>query len=113
MFKFTDYVYEIWTIARSKQEPIDIAYDMFRADVVQGKALSYNTGGALSGFDFEEVKEKWDACTAEEHSDAYEHWHDVIANEGTYNQLARAFPDKAKMAEIIAGTERDLNKKEE
>ncbi len=113
MFKFTDYVYEIWTIARSKQVPIDVAYDMFRADVVKGEALSYNTGGALSNFDFAKTKAEWDACTEDERTAAYEHWHDVIGHGDTYKKLASAFPDKAKMAEVIALTEENLSKKEE
>lgn len=88
---FINYAYEIFTVGRRNGVDIGVAYDMFRADVRAGEALSYNTGDALPDFDFAPLKVEWDALTEDEQKAAYEEWHSFIAER--YAALTRAFAE--------------------
>ena len=71
-FSFLEYEEEIREIARANNVDIGVAYDMFRADVRNGK--NENCGVCMDGFDFAALKERWDALTKPEQAAAYEEW---------------------------------------
>ena len=74
-FSFLDYKEEIETVSRVNNVDMGVAFDQFKTDVIFGKAHAYNTGDALPGFDFAAAKEKWDALTEWEKSEAHIEWH--------------------------------------
>lgn len=103
MFKFTDYVHEIWTIADKENVAVDIAYDMFKADVVVGKAA--NTAKSLPEFDYDSACTVWSTMSAEAQRDAYKQWHDALRR--GYKAFVEAYPDREKMAQAILAVEKD------
>lgn len=72
-FSFLEYEEEIREIARANNVDIGVAYDMFRADVRNGK--NENCGSCMEEFDFAALKEQWDALSQSEQAAAYEEWH--------------------------------------
>lgn len=78
MFSFINYLWEIFTISKVNEVDVGVAYSMFKADVSAGEALKYNTGDALSGFDFGAAKEKWDKLSEDEQKSAISEWHKCI-----------------------------------
>lgn len=70
---------------------IGVAHSMFLGDVGAGGARPYNTGGALTDFDFAAVREIWDALTNDEQLDAFEEWRVFVAN--CYTEACTAFVD--------------------
>ena len=101
MFKFTDYIKEIWDVSKQKRMPVDVAYDMLRADIRIGHAE--NTEGMELGIDFEDAHHRWQTLTPDEKADCYGVWHDV--KDIAYNELCNAYPDKEAMAEAVARAE--------
>ena len=73
-FSFLDYEAEIGAISRANNVDLGVAYDMFRADVRNGK--NENCGPCMAEFDFAGAKAKWDALTPGEQSQAYDAWHE-------------------------------------
>lgn len=88
-FSFVDHVNEIWRVSKVKNVDVGVAYDMFRADVAAGQALSYNTVTVLPTFDFAKAKVKWDALTEEEQMEAYTEWHTFV--ETNYEEVCAQF----------------------
>ena len=78
MFSFIDYLWEIFIVGKVKEVDVGVAYSMFKADVSAGEALKYNTGDALSDFDFASAKENWDKLTEDEQKSAISEWHKCI-----------------------------------
>ncbi|MEA4894559.1 MAG: hypothetical protein VB064_04780 [Oscillospiraceae bacterium] len=91
MFSFLDYTNEIFMVAKENGVEVGVAYDQFRADVATGKALPYNTGSALSGFDFAAAKAEWDKLTKDAQSDACAEWQDFLAE--YYTEVCAAFAE--------------------
>ena len=69
-FSFINYVFEIWTVAKIRDVDVGVAFDMFRTDIENGKALPFNTGKSLPNFDFESAKLEWNSLTVDEQKSA-------------------------------------------
>lgn len=105
MFSFLDYVFEIWTVSAVRGVDVGVAYDMFRTDVRVGRALPYNTGAALPDFDFAAAREEWDALTEDEQLNAYDEWHEFIAD--CHSDVCVAFAESEDTVAALVSEWRD------
>ncbi|MEG1758656.1 MAG: hypothetical protein RR235_09405 [Oscillospiraceae bacterium] len=75
MINFNNYAKEIEAVQEYRNHngggvSLSDAFDMFRADIIAGQALPYNTGDALPGFDFAAAKAEWEDMTKAERDSA-------------------------------------------
>lgn len=63
-FFLVDRVKTVWEISKNKQVSVDFAFLRYYADMVNGKAISYNSG--LDAYDFASDKVEWEKLTEEE-----------------------------------------------
>lgn len=103
MFKFTDHVHEIWTIAKEKKMPVDIAYDMYRTDVSLGE--SENTEGMIPDIEFATAQSEWEAMSDDEQTNEFEEWHYILRY--GYSDFVRTYPIREDMDAVV----RKLRKK--
>lgn len=96
-FFFVERVKTIWEVAKHKDVSVDFAFDRFYADVVNGAAISYNTG--LDGYDFAADKAAWEALTEEEQKVARAIYKDFVAEK--YEDICAAWNNE-DMAAIDA-----------
>lgn len=86
-FFFVERVKTIWEVAKVKDVTVDFAFDRFYADIVNGKAISYNTG--LDAYDFAADKAVWEALTEDEQKVARAIYKDFIAE--NYEEICAAW----------------------
>lgn len=96
MFRFQDYVWEIWHLMDAKNVAADVAFDLFRTDVEYG--ICDNTEGLLD-VDFAALNKEWADMTDEQQSEARVQWHEMMKQHK--DALREAYPDKAAMLEIV------------
>lgn len=69
-FFFVDRVKTVWEISKQKKVSVDFAFLRYYADMVNGKAISYNSG--LDSYDFAADKAAWEAISEEDQKVARE-----------------------------------------
>ena len=80
---FINHLYEIFTVSQTLSKDgytceVSEAFQRFKADVAAGKALEYNTGDTLHGFNFAAAKVEWDALGADGQKQAIEDYDNFV-----------------------------------
>ena len=88
-FSFINYLWEIWTIGKARNVDIGVALDMLVADIQNGEAKEFNTGGALPDFDFVGLKSTWEALTDVRKAELYNECSDTMREH--YEQLCELY----------------------
>lgn len=93
---FINHLFDIFTVGKTLSkdgyccEPSE-EFLRFKADVEAGKALDYNTGDALPGFDFAGAKAEWDKLGEDGQKQAIEDY-DAFVSEH-YREACTAFAE--------------------
>ena len=97
MFRFTDYIWEIFTISKVLHVDVGVAYSMLLADIKSGHRD--NTGDVdLGDFDVTWAHVNFDRLSEDEKKEAYAEWHDFERR--CYQAAVAVYPDKDKLKRL-------------
>ena len=97
MFRFTDYIWEIFTISKTLHVDVGVAYSMLLADIKSGHRD--NTGDVdLGSFDVIWAHVNFDKLSENEKKEAYAEWHDFERR--CYQAAVAVYPDKDKLKRL-------------
>lgn len=86
---FLNHLYDIFTVGSKKNVDVDVAFDMFRVDVANGRAQ--NCGDTLPNFDFKKAKAEWDKLSEDGQRNAIYDYSIFVRNH--YREACAAFTE--------------------
>ena len=94
---FINHLFDIFMVGSKKRVDVDVAFDMFRVDVANGR--SQNCGDTLPDFDFAKAKKEWDKLGEDEQRNAIYDYSTFVRNH--YEDACAAFLEGKKACEAL------------